>query len=189
MGRPFHVGIFVLLLGAFTPKAQAALFDFSAFYFSDSFTNTETATYGRTFYDLCLATALNRRESIFIGWNYVGLSAVDNPGVAETLTSTQMGLKLFWFFGRDKLWRVAVAYNLTNTASYSDGGGNAVTWKGSGIVADLGASVPVSESWRFTLRLNYVSGTFSDQFIDTSYTPVSTNRSFIYPSLGLTAMF
>lgn len=162
-------------------QAQAGLLDLSAFYFSDSFVNTaSTATYSRMNFDLCLAVQMSK--STFIGWNYVSLSATDNPGTAETLAVTQMGLKFFYFFGRGDLWRLGLAYNLVTTGTYSP---TSAIWKGTGLAADFGTSMPLTETVNFSLRLNYVSSTFKDQFIDQAYTSISTTRTQIYPSIGL----
>lgn len=173
-----------LLLFLTTSKVHAGLFDFSGFYFSDTFSNGTSSTYNRTFFDVCLATSLTK--DLYVGWDYVSTSATDNPGTAETLTSTQMGLKFFYFFGHSKTWRLAAAYNLSTTGSYTGASTSGATWKGTSIEADFGAAVPISESAKFTLRLNYVSLTFADQFVGAAYTQISSTRAFIYPSLGVT---
>lgn len=169
---------FLTLLLSFS--ARAGLVDLSAFYFSDSFSKAGVAsTYNRTFYDLTLATPLTK--SWYVGWNYLSTSAADNVGAAETHAGTQMGLKFFYFFGRQQMWRLGLAYNLVASSTYSTT--NAL-WKGTGIFVDFGAAIPFSETGSFTLRLNYSSTTYVDEYIDTTWTKTTNTRTFIYPSVG-----
>lgn len=174
--------IFFSLLLLVSTRASAGLLDFSGFYFADTFTNGTSSTYNRTFFDFCIATSLTK--NLYVGWDYVSATAADNPGTAETLAGTQMGLKFFYFFGRGKTWRLAAAYNLVTSGSYTGASLSGATWKGTGIAADFGAALPMSENWQFTLRLNYLSYSFVDQFIGVAYEKVTVNRTFIYPSLG-----
>lgn len=173
-----RVFLLTLFIGS---VSQAALIDLSAFYFSDNFGNNGTTkSYGRTMYDLCIATQLTK--GTFIGWNYLSTSAVDNPGGApETVAGTQMGLKFFYFFGRSQMWRLGLAYNLVASGSYSTSG---AIWKGTGLFADFGAAIPVSDSGSFVLRLNYSSTSYVDEYIGVAYTQVTNTRVYIYPSVG-----
>lgn len=131
-------------------------------------------------YDLCVATKLTK--GVYVGWNYLSTSATDNPGTtAETVSGTQMGLKFFYFFGRSQMWRLGLAYNLVASANYNVTG---AVWKGTGILADLGAAIPVTDSGSFVLRLNYSSSTYVDEYIGVAYTQVTNTRVYIYPSVG-----
>lgn len=177
----------VILLFSFliSTRSMAGIVDFSAFYFSDNFaTSGSTAAYTRMFYDFYLATSLNHSNTFMVGWDYVGSSAIDNPGTVTTLSTYQMGPKFIYFFSRERIFRIGFAYNLIAQGTYSSGS-NSYTWKGTGMEFDFSINVISRDNLCVNIRMNYLSHAFVDQFVGASYSEVTVGRTYIYPTLGV----
>ncbi len=79
----------------------------------------------RTIYDFAVLMTSEGRRLLGIGWNYAGVSSIDNSTTETSYSSTETGPKFTYMFGREQDWYVGLAYNLLAKAQFSDASGEA----------------------------------------------------------------
>lgn len=174
----------LLVLAAASPAS--AFFELNAFYYSDTMTTSGSAAHNRMNIEGCLGFAIDKKDKYLVGWGYHMMTS-SNQAVgaqAETYSSTQMGPRFIVGVDKNNEWTVGLAYYLVTNASYSDGSGSSVTWKGTALKFDFGYNFAVSENFSLGMRFNYASATYSEQLVgSTTYSTVGYAATSMYPSL------
>lgn len=182
--------VVAVALSSLLPARAVAFIELNAFYFSESETTATTSTASRMFIDAAIGFRIDKKGQYLVGWGYSTHSQTDAGTATTTYTSTQMGPRFLWFIDKDKIWSLGLAYYLVTQASYSDGTGNAETWKGSALHVDAGYNLPFSENLSMGLRLNYSSASYAEKLIGSDdYSTIAYVKTFIYPSICVVYTF
>jgi hypothetical protein len=191
MGFRISIVLILLFSGFKSWSASLLFFDTNLYYASDSLKTTATDSNSKMLYDICFGFGVSKNNKFQVGWNYTGHSFTDTvASVATTYTSTQMGPRFIYYFDKDRNWRSSLAYNLSTSATYTAGSNPAEKWKGTGISLDFGYQMKLSDSFAFGIRLSYTTSTFTESLVNnTTYSTISYNRSFMYPSVATTYEF
>jgi hypothetical protein len=179
-----------LVFGAAQASAVQFAFDVDVFYFTDSFANNgTTSSYGRTMWDVAPMVGLDNKGTILIGWNYDSMSFTDTPsGTTTSLTVTDMGPKIVYYFNKSRTWVVAFTYDLITKANYSSGSTTAEL-RGTAMKGELGYMPEMFENIFIGAKINYYKATFSEQVVSTTLTKVTDGRTLIYPTFSATFRF
>ena len=182
--------ISVALLLATIPSKSDAMLELNVFYSSETSSTGSSVSRGRTFLEGALGFRIDKKGQYLVGWGFASHSVADSATSSETYSSLQMGPRFLWFMDKDKSWSLGLAYYIVTTGSYSGGGGSSETWKGTALHADLGYNLPLDDNLLFSVRYNYSAATYSERLVDsTTYSAVSYNKTFIYPSLAVLYVF
>jgi hypothetical protein len=180
----------IVLLMAISPSVADAFLELNAFYTSETGSTASSVSRGRTFLEGTVGFRIDKPGQYLVGWGIASHSVSDSATSSETYSSLQMGPRFLWFMNKEKSWSLGLAYYIVTTGSYSSGGGSSETWKGTALHADLGYNLPLDDSLFFSVRYNYSAATFTERLVDsTTYSTVSYNKTFIYPSLAVFYIF
>lgn len=182
--------VFFLLIQISKLESANAFAELNLFYTSEASSTGSTVNRGRTFIEGTLGFRVDKAGQYLVGWGFASHSIADTATSSETYSSTQMGPRFLWMIDKSKNWSVGLAYYIVTTGSYSGGGGSSETWKGTALHADLGYNLPLDDNLLFSVRYNYSAATYSERLVDsTTYSAVSYNKTFIYPSLAVLYVF
>lgn len=177
----FYSFIFLSLV-SLSSKASAYL-ELNGFYNTDNFKHSSTNNNSQMLYDVSIGFAVDKKSYYNIGWNYTGHSTTKATTTTESYASTQMGPRFLFFFDKAKMFSLGFAYNLSTKGTFNNGTTTS-TWKGTGMKADFGVNFPIGETSLIGFRLNYSSTSYNEQLQNTTtYSVVSYNRTFMYPSI------
>lgn len=176
-----------ILISFTSLSARAFFIEANTFYLSDAGTVSSTTTASsRMLVDLALGFNADSKGYFQVGWFYGMFNTSDaTGGTTTTYAGSMMGPKFNIFLGKGRNWSVGLGYGIVTSATYSSGGSSEL-WKGSGYKGDFGYMFRLSDdgSTKLGLRLNYVTATYKDKFVNgTTYTTVSNARTFMYPSI------
>ena len=179
-----HILFFIAVSIIFSAPTKAhAYLEINGFYNTDNFKNSSQNNNSQMLYDASIGFAIDKKAFYLAGWNYTGHSTTKTTTTTESYSSTQMGPKFIFFFGKPKMFSLGLAYNIQTKATFNNGT-QTYTWKGTGLKADFGVNFPIGETTYFGLRLNYASASYNEQLVGgSSYTQVSYTRVFMYPSI------
>lgn len=178
------LSLFFLL--SFSANSQAlVIFDANAFYLSDAFKTDTDASVGRTLWDLSLGMSLRKKGRLILGWNYASSSFTDTADSETiTLTVSDMGPKLSYFFDKEFIWSLGFAYNLITKGNY-DNNGDTKEFRGTSMKVDFGYTPHITENFSIGAKLNYYKPSFNEQISgETTLEAVSYGRTVIYPSMA-----
>lgn len=181
--------VFFILFFSFQAQAgNLIFFDSNLHYASDSLKKTTTDTDTKTMYDVTIGFGVSKNNQFMVGWNYTGQSFNSaDAGATTTYSTSQMGPRFVFFFDRTRNWRTSFAYNLQTKTTYTAGSNPAEVWKGTGLGADFGYQFEISNGFALGLRLTYSSSTYNESLVnETTYSTISYNRTYMYPSVALT---
>jgi hypothetical protein len=182
-------GMLIALIFSATPALAAGFAaDVDVFYFTDSFStgSGSASTYGRTMWDLAPLIAIDKKAQWMIGWNYDSMSFTDTPsGTTTTLTVTDMGPKIAYYFNKSRSWEIAFTYDLITKGNYASGGTTAEL-RGTAIKGELGYLPEMWEGIFIGAKLNYYKPSFNEQVVSTTLTKVTDGRTTIYPTFSVT---
>jgi hypothetical protein len=177
-----------VLLFSFSAKAVVA--ELGLFYFSDVLASTNDAKYSRTIYDVAVLMTSEGKRLIGIGWNYAGVTSIDDNASGETkYTSTETGPKFTYMFGREQNWYASLTYNLLAKAKFSDTAGEA-EWRGTSLKGEFGYMSKVASNFSIGVKLVYHQATYNEQITDsTTLTQESNTKTMIYPNFSMIYKF
>ena len=176
----------LVFLMLFSASSQAlVIFDANVFYFTDDFTTDVSASAKRTLWDLSLGMNLSKKGRIVLGWNYASSSFEDTAdSETTTLTISDMGPKLSYFFDKEYVWSLGFTYNLITKGNYDDNG-TTKEFRGTSMKVDFGYTPSISENFSIGVKLNYYKPAFNEQISgETTLAAVSYSRTSIYPSMA-----
>lgn len=175
-----RVCLFIFL----STQSAFAFIEANVFYLSDTLTAATSSTSTKTFFEICLGFSIDSKGKYMVGWNYGSFATSDTTTTTDTYTSTQMGPRFVFQFGKGNDWSVGLAYNISTKAAYTPAGGTQEDWTGTGLKADFGYNFQLSEYTDLGIRLNYASATYTEKVVaQTTYSTISYTRPFIYPSV------
>lgn len=176
----FFMTLFFLL--GTTSRAEALL-ETSLFYFTDSLVTDDTATNTTTYLDLSYSFKATKSNWLWIGWTYGQHSNVDAN--ENSYTSTGHGPRFLFWLGRKGDFTLALSYLLVAKASYSAGGATAQEWQGTALRGEFGYAQDLTETLKLGIKLNYLSFSFSEEFVGEAFTPIAYTRTVIMPAISL----
>jgi hypothetical protein len=175
--------VFLVASIGFADRAHAYV-ELNGFYSSDALSTTGSVTSNRMNAEVAVGFAVDKKGNYLVGWGYNMMTASDAATTTTTYSSTQMGPRFVFGIDKGNEWTIGLAYYLVTTASYDDGTGTAVTWKGTALKIDLGYNFPVSSEWMIGVRFNYSSASYAEQLVgSTTYSAVGYTKTSMYPSL------
>lgn len=173
-----------------TPALAAPpVIDANLFYFSDSFTYETDSSNSRMMWDIMVGIPISKKGRWVLGWNYDSLSFTDKPTTETTLTVTDMGPKLIYYFDKHKTWAVGLTYNLITKGTYTSGSTN-TDLRGTSMKFEAGYLPMMWENVFIGAKINYYKPSFTEEVTNTTQLEqVSYSRTTIYPSFAFTFRF
>lgn len=178
---------FALLSCSADVFAASFAFDVDLFSFQDTFSNGGvSSSYTRTMWDLAPLVALDKKAHWLLGWNYDSMSFSDSPAaVPTTLTVTNMGPKIVYYFDKDRTWVTGFTYDLITTGNFTSAGATS-QFRGTALKAEFGYTPEMFSGVMMGAKMNYYKATFNEQVVSTTLTKVSDGRTVIYPTFAIT---
>ncbi|MES2963342.1 MAG: hypothetical protein V4760_05595 [Bdellovibrionota bacterium] len=186
MMRHLRLHVFVLLMTLALSHTAHAFAEINLFYFTDAMSASATTANNRMNYEISVGFAVDKKNQYLVGWGYNTLTSSDTgaSGVASTYSSTQMGPRFIYAIDKNNEWTVGLAYYLVTNATYDDGSGSSVKWKGTALKFDFGYNFPASGNFLIGVRMNYSSASYTEQLVgSTTYSAVGYTRTSMYPTL------
>ncbi len=178
-------GCSILLFCVFySVGAQATYVDLNFLSFSDTFKSSTTTTISRSMFDLGAGVLMGKSDSWIWALSYGAGNFSDKGTSTTTYTYTDLGIKMGFFWTKQKKWFSTLAYNLESKAKYNDGT-NEVELRGTSIKVDIGYAFWVTDVISIAAKVFYYAPTFKESISSGTLTNVSYSRSIIYPSITL----
>jgi hypothetical protein len=190
MLRRFKISATLLLfavISLLTPRAEAFI-EINLFYDSDALSTPSSASDTKTYYEACLGFGIDSKGRYLVGWDYSSFSKTDSGTTSSTYTSTQMGPRFIFMFGKDKQWSLGVGYYLVTTGDYNASNTDKQL-TGTAFKVDAGYNFPMTDDFMLGIRLNYSAATYTSQLVGGSYSGISDTVNLIYPSVYAIAWF
>ena len=185
---PFIIGFLLFtLISLRTPRAEAFV-ELNLFYDSDALSTPSSSSDAKTYYEACLGFGIDSKGRYLVGWNYSSFSKTDSGTTSATYTSTQMGPRFIFMFGKDKQWSLGAGYYLVTTGDYNASNTDKQL-TGTAFKVDAGYNFPMTDEVMVGLRLNYSAATYTSQLVSGSYSGISDTVNLIYPSVYAIAWF
>ncbi len=166
--------------------------DVNGIYFSDTLSPngaTEDTVVTRMAMDASIGLSLVHDEWLFIGASLFSANTMEKETTEVSWKTSDVGLRLIWFFDRVKQWGLGVAYHLSAKGSFNDGT-NTEYWRGSSYKIDFGYTPLLFHKFYFGLRMNYYVAQYDESSSDNStFVSEKNTRTFIYPSIYLGMRF
>lgn len=176
--------LFFSLLIFISLKAQAQFIDLNVLSFTDTFKTEGTNSISRSIYDLGLGTLMGKGGSWLLGLSFGSGAFSDVSTITTTYSFMDMGLKLGFFWTKQKSWFNTITYNFQSTAKYNDGT-TPVELRGTSIKADIGYAFWPTDSMAVAIKIFYYAPSYKESLVAETLTKVSYTRALIYPSFSL----
>jgi hypothetical protein len=172
----------------FAPTAEATFIDLNTLYYSDGFATDTTTQISHSAWDIGVGFEVGANKRMAIALNFGGVSQSEKDSVTKTFANTDTGLKLFYFWTKQKTWSSTLSYNLVSKAKYNDGTSE-VELRGTSLKADFGYNFWLGEYSALALKVYYYKPTFTESVSSTTISTVNYSRTTIHPGLGFVYLF
>lgn len=159
------------------------LFEVGATYLSESIATPTSQTSSKYFYNAAILFSLNK--TTWGGWNFSGMSHSETATTTTDFASQDTGPYLKWQFGRNELFSLSAAYNITSKATYSNGS-STENWEGTSIWVQWGVTPELKEGLHIGASLNYYSANYTKKIVSSVESSASNSKTWIFPMLTLT---
>lgn len=177
----------ILLILFFQVKSIALSFETGLFYNTDKLTSTSEVSSSKTILDFAVMMGINKKNEFVLGWSYFSIQAKDQLSSGDTLsyTSTEMGPKIGFLFGKRRVYGIYLVYNLIGTAKYDDSTSTA-EWRGTTMKYELAYMPEIKDNLNIGFKLNVYQANFSEQITEsTTLSKENNKRAIIYPTMSL----
>jgi hypothetical protein len=155
-------------------------------YLSDDFSQTTSTQDIRQLYGASFMTALDSKDSFFVGWSYTSLLGTSTASsITKTFSSVDMGPVVSWWFGKGKVYNLTAAYNIISTATYEETSQTTKDWGGTGYYLAAGAELELFKGIHLGARMLYYVSNYTDQKVGAVASDVSVTRTWLMPLLTI----
>jgi hypothetical protein len=169
--------------------SYGAYLDLNFLSFSDTLKTSSTTGISRSSYDVGIGVLMGKAENWIWALNIGGGNFADKAAATDvTFKFTDLGMKVGYFWNKQKSWFCTLSYNIESKAKYNDGSGE-VELRGTSIKADLGYAYWPVETVGLAMKVLYYAPTFKESIAANAITNVSYSRTLLYPSIGLIISF
>lgn len=172
--------LFTVILFLSAQVSAGVLLEFGGTYISDSMAIPTTQSSTNYFYNL--GVLFNFDKTIWGGWNYSGVTFTNTTTATTTFASQDTGPYVKWRFGRDQVFSMSFAYNLTSKATFSDGTSNE-NWEGTSYWLQAGVAPEVREGLHIGVSINYYAANYTKKVVSSTESSASNNKTWIFPML------
>lgn len=177
--------LFIALLGISPQTRAGILLDVGGAYISDSLTSSTNTSSTKYFYNV--GVLFNLTNTIWGGWNYLGVSHADTiPGSTTSYQSMDTGPMMKWLFGKGQVWSLSGTLNVVSHGTYSSGGATQEKWEGISYLLSLGAMPEFSDNFHIGVSLNYYGANYTKKTVNSVESSSSNSKTWIFPMISLT---
>jgi hypothetical protein len=150
---------------------------------SDAYKTSSDTVRSRAIYDIGFGELMGKPNSWIWTVNYGTGSFSDKTTTTETFAFTDIGVKIGYFWTKQKDWFTTVTYNLKSTATHNDGT-TETEYRGTSLRMDLGYTYWAADSFGVAARIMYYAATYKEGVVGTTITEVNYTRTLLSPCLS-----
>lgn len=176
--------VLLIIIFLFHASAHAGiLLEFGGAYLSDSMKTPTVSTSSGYLWNLGVLFDYNKE--VWGGWNFSGIATSATGTTTETFSTFDTGPYVKWNFGKNKVFTLGGAYNISSKGVYNDGT-NTENWTGSSIWLQFGVNPEIKDDLRVGASLNYYMATYSKKVVSNTESTAANSKTWIFPMFSIT---